>query len=106
MDETVRSDEEIAASRIGPPEVLNASIYLAEYDHAWPGLFEREADRIRAALGDRALLIEHVGSTSVSGLLGNSLLAGNAQAFNTSARIPITLECGNADGAVKATKFD
>lgn len=32
---------------------------------AWPGLFHREADRIRAALSDRALLIEHVGSTSI-----------------------------------------
>lgn len=68
MDERLRSDEEIAASRIGPPEVLNAPIYLAEYDPAWPDLFEREAERIRAVLGDRALLIEHVGSTSVPGL--------------------------------------
>jgi GrpB-like predicted nucleotidyltransferase (UPF0157 family) len=68
LDETLRSDEEIAASRIGPPEVLNAPIYLAEYDDAWPDLFEREAQRIRGTLGDRALLIEHVGSTSVPGL--------------------------------------
>ena len=31
-------------------------------------MFEREAARIRAALGERALMIEHVGSTSVPGL--------------------------------------
>ena len=41
---------------------------LVAYDPAWPRLFAREADRIRAALGDRVLLLEHVGSTSVPGL--------------------------------------
>jgi GrpB-like predicted nucleotidyltransferase (UPF0157 family) len=64
----LKSDDEIAAARIGPPEVLNRPITLAEYDSAWPELYEREAARIRAALADRALLIEHVGSTSVPGL--------------------------------------
>jgi GrpB-like predicted nucleotidyltransferase (UPF0157 family) len=64
----LKSDDEIAAARIGPPEVLNRPITLAEYDSAWPVLYEREAARIRAALADRALLIEHVGSTSVPGL--------------------------------------
>jgi GrpB-like predicted nucleotidyltransferase (UPF0157 family) len=58
-------DEEIAAARIGPPEVLDGPIVLSEYDPAWPALYEREAERIRSALGDRALLLEHVGSTSV-----------------------------------------
>ncbi len=43
-------------------------VMLDEYDPRWPSLFEREAERIRAALGDRALLIEHTGSTSVPGL--------------------------------------
>lgn len=34
----------------------------------WPGLFETLAVRVRAALGWRALAVEHVGSTSVPGL--------------------------------------
>ena len=34
----------------------------------WPSLFRAEAERIRAALGDLAIRIEHVGSTSVPGL--------------------------------------
>jgi GrpB-like predicted nucleotidyltransferase (UPF0157 family) len=38
------------------------------YQPDWPGLFRREAERIEAALGSRALRIEHVGSTSVPGL--------------------------------------
>ena len=66
MDGTqLKSDDEIAAARIGQPEVLDAPITLAEYDPTWPVLYKREAVRIRAALRDRALLIEHVGSTAV-----------------------------------------
>jgi GrpB-like predicted nucleotidyltransferase (UPF0157 family) len=61
----LKSDDEIAAARIGQPEVLDAPITLAEYDPTWPVLYKREAVRIRAALRDRALLIEHVGSTAV-----------------------------------------
>ena len=54
--------------RIGRPVILDGPITLAEYDPAWRELYVLEADRIRAALGARAVLIEHVGSTSVSGL--------------------------------------
>ena len=64
----MRSDEEIAAARIGGAELHNSTVYLAPYDPDWPRLFEREAKRIRAALGDRALVVEHAGSTSIPGL--------------------------------------
>ena len=60
-----RSDEELAAVRIGPLEPLDAPITLIEYDPAWPSLYARESARIRTTLGDRVLLLEHVGSTSV-----------------------------------------
>jgi GrpB-like predicted nucleotidyltransferase (UPF0157 family) len=43
-------------------------IIIAPYDPDWPVMFAAEAVRIRQALGDRALRIEHVGSTSVPGL--------------------------------------
>jgi GrpB-like predicted nucleotidyltransferase (UPF0157 family) len=43
-------------------------VVLEDYRSEWPGLFAREEARIRAALGDRALRVEHVGSTSVPGL--------------------------------------
>jgi GrpB-like predicted nucleotidyltransferase (UPF0157 family) len=43
-------------------------IELVEYDPAWPQLFEREAARIRGALGAKAVILEHAGSTSVPGL--------------------------------------
>jgi len=68
VDEAPRSDDDMAAIRIGPPEVLDAPVTLVAYDPAWPALFECEASRIRSALGIRAMLIEHVGSTAVPGL--------------------------------------
>jgi GrpB-like predicted nucleotidyltransferase (UPF0157 family) len=43
-------------------------IKVVEYDGRWPADFERQAVRIRDALGDRVLEIHHVGSTSVPGL--------------------------------------
>lgn len=43
-------------------------ILIADYDPAWPARFEAERDRIARALGDHALTIEHIGSTSVPGL--------------------------------------
>lgn len=63
------TEEEILASHVGGgPMLLNGPVYLAEYDPEWPRFFEREAARVRAALGERVLLLEHVGSTSIPGL--------------------------------------
>jgi GrpB-like predicted nucleotidyltransferase (UPF0157 family) len=53
---------------------LAGQIELVEYDLAWPRLFLREAQRIRLALGDRALRIEHTGSTSVPGLAAKPIV--------------------------------
>ncbi|MFD6950139.1 hypothetical protein A6A08_22020 [Nocardiopsis sp. TSRI0078] len=49
--------------------LVDGRVRLVEYDTKWPYLFEREAGRVRAALGDRVLLFEHVGSTAVPGLI-------------------------------------
>ena len=62
------TDEQIQASNVGVPAILNQPVLIVDYDPEWPKLFEREATRIRAALGPVALTIEHVGSTSVPGL--------------------------------------
>jgi GrpB-like predicted nucleotidyltransferase (UPF0157 family) len=43
-------------------------VRLVAYQPAWKALFAAEAERIRDALGERALAIEHVGSTAVAGL--------------------------------------
>ncbi|HXQ17134.1 MAG TPA: GrpB family protein [Caulobacteraceae bacterium] len=59
----------MAALRVsGTVTPHNARIYLAPYDPTWPAQFEGEAAKIRAALGDAAKVLEHVGSTSIPGL--------------------------------------
>ncbi|MGA9523078.1 MAG: GrpB family protein [Myxococcaceae bacterium] len=60
--------EELLAVMVGGAAPTSGPIVLAEYDPAWPGHFQREAERIRGALGAAALSVEHVGSTSVPGL--------------------------------------
>ena len=60
--------EEIAKAQVGELVTLTGPIEIAGYDPRWPALFERERAKIATALGDRAQLIEHVGSTSVPGL--------------------------------------
>ncbi len=49
-------------------------IKIVPYDCAWPSLFEVEATDIRAAMGDLALRVEHVGSTSVPGLAAKPVI--------------------------------
>jgi GrpB-like predicted nucleotidyltransferase (UPF0157 family) len=61
-------EEAIRAAWVDHPPVHDAPIRLAEYDPKWPELFRREGERIRAALDDRVVRLEHVGSTSVPGL--------------------------------------
>lgn len=73
-DRSPMTEAEIIAASVAPPVPHNARIHLADYDPEWPRLFEREASRIRAALGERVLLLEHVGSTSVPGLAAKPLI--------------------------------
>lgn len=68
------SDEELQRALVEKLTPHNAPITLAEYDGGWPALFTREADRIRAVLGDSVILIEHAGSTSVPGLAAKPII--------------------------------
>ena len=67
-------EAELRAVTVGELQPVSGSIELVDYDPAWPGLFEREADRIRAVLGERAVLLEHTGSTSVPGLAAKPII--------------------------------
>jgi GrpB-like predicted nucleotidyltransferase (UPF0157 family)/GNAT superfamily N-acetyltransferase len=49
-------------------------VVIVEYDRRWVELFEREAARIRGVLAERAMRIEHVGSTSVPGLAAKPVI--------------------------------
>lgn len=47
---------------------------VVDPDPGWADLFEQDAAVIRAALGDVALAVEHVGSTSVPGLPAKAVI--------------------------------
>jgi GrpB-like predicted nucleotidyltransferase (UPF0157 family) len=68
------TEEQIRAHTIGELEPLSHRIFIADYDSRWRELFEREAARIGGELGPRALRIEHVGSTSVPGLVAKPII--------------------------------
>ena len=81
----------MAAVTIGAREPLNATICLAPYDPAWPSTFELIASRVRAALAENALLLEHVGSTSVPGLSAKpivDMVLGVAHSTDEPAYVP------------------
>src|SRR6266581_6006754 len=68
------SEEQLQRVTVGELKPHDAPITLIEYDHAWPENFAREAKRIKAALGERALMVEHIGSTSVPGLVAKPII--------------------------------
>jgi putative glutamine amidotransferase len=62
---------------------------LSDYDPEWPAWFEREVVGIRQALGDLALRIEHVGSTSVPGLAAKPVIDIQISVASLTPRAPI-----------------
>jgi GrpB-like predicted nucleotidyltransferase (UPF0157 family) len=73
-DRAALREDEIRAATVGEPQRLDAPITLVEYDPRWPALFEREQARIRRALGDGVVRLEHCGSTSVPGLAAKPIV--------------------------------
>lgn len=52
-----------------PPRLGRMGVVeIVEYDPSWPGAFRDVAGQLREALGTRASRIDHIGSTSVTGL--------------------------------------
>jgi GrpB-like predicted nucleotidyltransferase (UPF0157 family) len=49
-------------------------VVISEYDDHWPEIFQRHAKVIGEALGDVAVRIEHIGSTSVPGLAAKPII--------------------------------
>jgi len=53
---------------------MSWSILIVPYRKSWAGEFTALSNRLRIALGARALRIEHVGSTSVAGLAAKDII--------------------------------
>jgi dephospho-CoA kinase len=59
----------LAAGRAAPGDAG-----VAPYDPAWPAQYARAEARLRTVLGERAVRIDHVGSTAVPGLAAEDVL--------------------------------
>ena len=81
------ADHDRSGSRRGPAAERNrcldavligghepVTIHLSDYDPAWPWRFADVEARIRTALGEVALTVEHIGSTSVPGLAAKPII--------------------------------
>ena len=66
--------DEVAQARVGGP---SRPVEVVPYDETWPAQYELVAARVRTALGDRVLSLEHIGSTSVPGLAAKPIIDVN-----------------------------
>jgi GrpB-like predicted nucleotidyltransferase (UPF0157 family) len=64
-------------------------IDIVQYRPEWPGQFRQIAAPIRDALGDRALRIDHIGSTAVPGLPAKDVIDVQATVAGLEPREPI-----------------
>ena len=53
---------------------FNRPIIVVDCDPQWTLLFEKEKEAILAALGSKALMVEHIGSTAVPGLAAKPVI--------------------------------
>jgi GrpB-like predicted nucleotidyltransferase (UPF0157 family)/predicted enzyme related to lactoylglutathione lyase len=69
-----RDEQEIMVGRVGAPDRVDAPVLLVDPDPAWPDLAAALVEDVQRALGDRVLLLEHAGSTSVPGLAAKPVI--------------------------------
>ena len=68
------SDASEAIEFVRPRSAHNAPIYLADPDPGWARDYQEQAARVRAALPEGVVALEHVGSTSVPGLTAKPVI--------------------------------
>ena len=97
VEEIVRHDDvdPDALEWVGEPRRL--PLVVVEPDPSWPEQFEQLAGRIRRALGDQVLAVEHVGSTSVPDLPAKAIIDIDvivAEPANESTYVPALEQVG------------
>jgi GrpB-like predicted nucleotidyltransferase (UPF0157 family) len=50
------------------------NLNVVPYQSGWLALYQQEADRLRSALGEEILGIEHIGSTSIPGMIAKPII--------------------------------
>jgi GrpB-like predicted nucleotidyltransferase (UPF0157 family) len=53
---------------------MSLRIYIADYDAKWPALYKEVSGPLAEAFGDYMVAIQHIGSTSVSGLAAKPII--------------------------------
>ena len=66
--------ESVAAGGRQVGRSRNEPVAIVEYDALWPKMFAWISTRLAQGLGDRAVRIDHVGSTSVPGLAAKPVI--------------------------------
>ena len=78
--------------KMGVYSKFNRPIIVVDYDPQWPILFEKEKEAILAALRNRFLMVEHIGSTAVPGLAAKPLI-DIAVGIQKLADAPVLIPC-------------
>jgi GrpB-like predicted nucleotidyltransferase (UPF0157 family) len=88
---------------IVPPAPFGGRIELVAYDPDWPAQYEAVGARIRAAIEDTAVVLEHAGSTSVPRLAAKPVIdvvLGVPDATDEAAYVP-ALEAAGFEFAIR-----
>jgi GrpB-like predicted nucleotidyltransferase (UPF0157 family) len=70
----IMNKEKLYICKPGGIHMRTKKVIVVPYDKGWPDEFEKIRSEISQALGDTALSIEHVGSTSVQGLWAKPII--------------------------------
>ncbi len=92
---------------IVPPAPFSGRINLVEYDPTWPAQYEAVAARIRTAIADTAVVLEHAGSTSVPGLAAKNqidVVLGVPDSTDEAAYVP-ALEAAGFEFALREPEW-
>jgi GrpB-like predicted nucleotidyltransferase (UPF0157 family) len=92
---------------INPPAPFSGHVNLVDYDPTWPAQYDAVASRIRGALGDRAVVLEHAGSTSVPGIAAKNqidVVLGVPESTDEAAYVP-ALEGAGFEFAIREPEW-
>jgi GrpB-like predicted nucleotidyltransferase (UPF0157 family) len=92
---------------IVPPAPFSGRVNLVAYDPTWPAQYEAVAARIRRAIGDTAVVLDHVGSTSVPGLAAKDqidVVLGVPDATDEAAYV-LALEAADFEFAIREPEW-
>ena len=74
LDTSALTPQETVGEILARTDSVREPIVVAEYDPAWPELFEQLGQPVREALADLDVEVEHVGSTAVPGLAAKPIV--------------------------------